>query len=304
MTSSRSVHHPLSAHPESNTTSDNTQRQTQESHQAKPIVRHMDFSLDDNLPRYMFKNNPMISGLIYALSESFPRGEEMFIASVRAHQHKITDPELKQDVRAFIGQEAHHGKQHRLLNTLVSQRGFPNAFYDRLVRFLLAASKRLHGKRQLALTVGFEHVTATFGAEFLRKNHLICDQTDERINQLLVWHAIEEIEHKTVAFDVYQKTLKSNALRYRTFVLGVFFFLTYLTVATTHYTIKEGQLFNFKAWREFFSFLYGKELGMMTQLFRDMKAYFRPDYDPRDDDHSELLEQWLPYVDQALIKSH
>ena len=45
-----------------------------------------------------------------ALSTTFPDGERFFIDSVRNFQDQIKDPKLQKDIRAFIGQEANHGK--------------------------------------------------------------------------------------------------------------------------------------------------------------------------------------------------
>ncbi|MDY7025808.1 MAG: metal-dependent hydrolase [Pseudomonadota bacterium] len=268
----------------------------------KPVVRQMEFGFSDDLPRYMYRNNPMISGLVYALSESFPQGEEMFIESVRNFQDKITDPELKKEVRAFIGQEAHHGKQHREFNEITKKRGFPVDRYYIYHEWLIKNSSRVYGKKgQLALTVGFEHITASFGSEFLR-NDKLREEVDERVNRLMIWHAIEEIEHKTVAFDVYQQCVGSNWLRYRTFVMGTISYLGFLTYATVAYAISEKQFFNWSAWKEFFQFMYSKDIGVMRRLFKDMGKYFSKDFSPRNDDHSALLEEWMPYVNESVTK--
>ena len=88
-----------------------------------PVVRSPDFNFPDDLPRYWWDNDPVKTLLLAALSSSFPPGEKFFIDSVRYYQDQITDPELKKAIRAFIGQEAHHSKEHKLMNGFLEERG-------------------------------------------------------------------------------------------------------------------------------------------------------------------------------------
>ena len=118
----------------------------------------------------LLQYNPAKTLLLAALSASFPPGERFFIDSVRHYQKEITDPELKAAVRAFIGQEAHHSKEHEALNGYMQARGINLKRLEREVMWLMnVLRKRLSPERQLAHTVAVEHFTALMAEEFLLK---------------------------------------------------------------------------------------------------------------------------------------
>jgi len=125
-------------------------------------VRRMNFAIDKDMEKYWFGGNPLISTFFYALSGTFPDGERFFIDTVRHYRNNVKDPKLQQEIRAFIGQEAHHGKAHEDFNNALEAKGFPvNTVAAKAKALLDLARKRLKPQRQLAITVALEHVTAT-----------------------------------------------------------------------------------------------------------------------------------------------
>ena len=90
-------------------------------------VRRMHFPAPASMDKYWFGGNPLISTFFYAMSATFPDGERFFIDTVRHYQPEVSDPALKQRLRAFIGQEAHHGKAHEDFNSALEAQGFPMA---------------------------------------------------------------------------------------------------------------------------------------------------------------------------------
>ena len=169
------------------------------------------------MPKYWWDNDPAKTLLLAALSASFPPGERFFIDSVRHYQKEITDPELKAAVRAFIGQEAHHSKEHEALNGYMQARGINLKRLEREVMWLMnVLRKRLSPERQLAHTVAVEHFTALMAEEFLLKYDAL-EEMDPRMAPIWAWHAIEESEHKAVAFDVYQQVSGNYLIRAGTY---------------------------------------------------------------------------------------
>lgn len=77
------------------------------------VVRHQQFSFSD-LSLYYFKDNPLLSHLLTALSLTFPHGERFFVHSVRNVRGQVTDSQLQQDISGFIGQEALHSHYRAL----------------------------------------------------------------------------------------------------------------------------------------------------------------------------------------------
>ncbi|MBP8111663.1 MAG: metal-dependent hydrolase, partial [Agitococcus sp.] len=176
-------------------------------------VRRMDFEFDDAIPKYWFDNNPFLTMLLTGLSCVFPEGERMFMRSVRHYQDKITDPQLLKEVRAFIGQEAHHGKEHQAFNEFMARKDLP---IEKIMAFVAQGiafeEKNLSKERMLAKTCALEHFTAMF-AEMILEHPEFLDGMDERLRPLWLWHAIEESEHKSVAFDVYQQQVGNYWIR-------------------------------------------------------------------------------------------
>ena len=160
--------------------------------------RRMNFPYGELKQRAFFDNNVLKSAYIAALSATFPAGEAEFINSVRLFQDQVKDPEMLKQIRGFIGQEAHHSKQHRDFNKTLTQLGFDAEGVERVFEQDLKKSlKGRDAKTRLAFTVGFEHQTAILAHEFLT-NPKVLTGMDETIASLLRWHAIEEIEHKSV----------------------------------------------------------------------------------------------------------
>src|SRR5689334_1586468 len=111
------------------------------------------FAVDDDL---------MLSHLAAALSAVFPDGEDYFVRSVRQYRDQITDPELKRQVAGFIGQEAMHGREHRVFNDRLAELGYPTKQVERFTRLGLAFREKVApAKANLAATAALEHFTAT-----------------------------------------------------------------------------------------------------------------------------------------------
>ena len=176
-------------------------------------VRRMDFEFPDDIPEFWYANDPYRTLLLTALSGTFPEGERFFVDSVRQFQDQVTDPELKKAIRAFIGQEAHHSKEHRVLNEMMERKGYPLSKIDAFgKRGLAYLRKRLSPQRQLAMTCALEHFTAILADQLLNNREEFLDKMDPRVAKIWAWHAIEETEHKAVAFDVFRATVDDEFL--------------------------------------------------------------------------------------------
>ena len=180
-----------------------------------PPVRKMGFSFDD-MPRHWFFGHPTHTALVNALSLLFPAGERFFIRSVKHYEDQITDPELRAAMRGFYGQEAHHQKEHLAANAAMEAHGIElDTFMQWWQRFSFeTVEPRFPPNIRLAATAAAEHFTATLAEFALGENNL--EHAHPSMRDLLRWHAAEEIEHKSVAFDV----LQAVDPRYRTRVLG------------------------------------------------------------------------------------
>jgi predicted metal-dependent hydrolase len=245
------------------------------------------------LPRLFAQDGDLIScHMIMALSSVFPDGEDFFVRSVRHYRDQVTDPALKRQVAGFIGQEAVHERAHRVFNVRLAELGYPTKAYERVNRFQLRIRERfLSAKSNLAATAALEHFTATL-AELLLTNEEVRDlMGDDAVRDLFVWHALEESEHKAVAFDVYKAVGGGERLRVFTmdffryaFVLGIGLAII-LSLLRDRETYRRGKLH--KSWKRV------KSSPLMdSALWRQLKDYNRPDFHPDDSDTTELVKTW------------
>ncbi len=166
------------------------------------------------LDRHFVQGDLVMSHLIAHLSAVFPEGEDFFIRSVRRYADQITDPELKDQVKGFIGQEVTHGREHRALNERLHEMGYPTRRIDRLVnRRQKAIEARFSPLTCLAITAALEHFTAVFAETLLSDERAQALLGTTEVRSMLLWHAIEESEHRSVAFDVYRSVGGDEARR-------------------------------------------------------------------------------------------
>lgn len=254
-------------------------------------VRRMDFSIRPDMEKYWFNGNPLISAFFYALSATFPDGERFFIDTVRYYQKDVQDPVLKQQIRAFIGQEAHHGKAHEDFNDALEAQGFPMTKIAGKAKALLDMAKaRLSPQRQLAITVALEHVTATLAEHALRHPE-ITKQMDPTFRDMIVWHAVEEIEHKSVAFDVFRERVGDEFLRRRVMFMTLILFFGRVMFFQRLILKADNRKATLGEWWQAMKFFWGKGGLVRESLIHFAKA-FKKGFHPSDIDQQPLVKDW------------
>jgi len=255
-------------------------------------VRRMDFTFD-GLQKHWYRGNPWTTHFLNAMSAVFPDGERFFIDSVRNVQGLIRDPVLQREVRAFIGQEANHGREHENFNRLVEQRfGVPMASTAGLVkRWALGSVRRLSAQRQLAVTIALEHFTAILANQLL-KNQALAEQLDRPEGEMFLWHAVEETEHKAVAFDVYiavyGRGFRSTSIRLMSMAATTLLFGLWITLFQLRFVWRDGELLNLRALSGFLAFLW-REPGPLRKMLPEYLDYYRPAFHPWDHDNRDLI---------------
>jgi len=253
-------------------------------------VRRMDFAFGADTPARFVDGNPFVSAFLAALSSVFPEGERFFIDAVRHSRARLDDAELQQAVRGFIGQEAHHGREHDTFNAWLAEQGYPIA--DKLERVrdgLEQARRNMAPRRQLAMTIALEHFTAIMAHQLLAH-----PDTHERLHpdvrELFLWHAVEETEHKAVAFDVYQAVDGGYWNRVLTMLEVTLLFWLDMIATTAGFLRARGE--NTPAnWLRGLGFLLGRP-GPLRRLVPDYLAWFRPGFHPWQHDNRALLQPW------------
>jgi predicted metal-dependent hydrolase len=245
------------------------------------------------VPKHFASDGDLVQSHIGAgLSAVFPDGEDFFVRSVRYFRDEISDPELKRAVTGFIGQEAMHGREHRAFNARLAELGYPTKQVETLTRVGLKLRERIATpKANLAATAALEHFTATL-AELVLTNEEVRDHFGhDEVRNLFVWHALEESEHKAVAFDVYKavggsertRVWTMNVLRYG-FVVGMAF-QTAISLLLDRETYRRGKL------RASLRRLRRSPM-LSRELWDQLRDYNRPDFHPDDRDTTELVRHW------------
>jgi len=169
----------------------------------KIVRRNVELSYDANKNySFYYEENPVVTSLFVVLSAMFPPGEIFFIESIRNVRNQIKDEKLLEDIRAFIAQEAFHSREHKTLNNHLIHSNYPEVIeIEAKTKARLDKLRKLSTVEQVAATVVMEHYTATL-ARLLLTDQLIKRKTTQESRNLWEWHALEELEHKSVAFDV------------------------------------------------------------------------------------------------------
>ena len=246
-----------------------------------------------SVPKHFAADGDLIQSHVAAsLSAVFPDGEDFFVKSVRHFRDQITDPTLKRQVAGFIGQEAMHGREHRAFNDRLAQLGYPTKQVERITEKGLALRWRLLSpKSNLATTAALEHFTATLAELVLTSDETRALFGNEDVKNLFLWHALEESEHKAVAFDVYKAVGGTERMRRVTMNVITFGFLAGMVVQVgvsllfDKATYKPGSLR--KSWKRF-----RRSPIMRRELWQQLRDYNRPDFHPDDRNTTALVEQW------------
>lgn len=252
-------------------------------------VRHPHFELE-TLPRY-WAEDPFMTHFMNTLSGLFPDGEQFFVDSLRIYRDQIKDPQLQRDIAAFIGQEAVHSKEHAQYNRYADEQGLDVAFVERMTAHLMTLWKKASPQAQLALTVGTEHLTAVLGHALMESDY-ICDQLkDEQMLRMWLWHAIEENEHKSVAFDALKEINPSYALRISAYVFMLSCGIPLVLGCQTRQMFKDGHGLNFKSWKKGLAIIFSRQ-GLLTGQVGRLLDYFKPHFHPNDHDTVALMDMW------------
>jgi len=256
------------------------------------VVRRLLIDLQSPFARNWCGGDAFSTAFFNALSMSFPFGEQFFIDAVRDAMATLP-PEAQEkyraEVRGFIGQEATHRRIHSLFNQHLESQGLVDGWTAR-------ASKRLtlmedaDPRHALAVTAATEHFTAMF-AEWLLAHPKILDGAEPRLRTMWLWHSAEELEHKSVAFDIYKAAGGSDEWRNRWFRRVTMMFLGDLLHQTVDNLRHEKQLWKWSTWRSAARILLGRG-GLLRGNVAGWRSYLRADFHPAEQD-SSLSERWL-----------
>jgi len=237
----------------------------------------------ERTPRWWVRNDPIATAFFNALSATFPQGERFFIESVKHFRDRVT-PELRDQIAVFAQQESLHTREHVVFNRLITDAGYDAALIDERTKQRFDLGRQL-GRPidHLAVTAALEHFTAIMAHAALFYDDEF-DGVREDIKRLWRWHAIEEIEHKSVAFDTMSQVTADIAPIRRWLLRTIHMFIS--TVQFLDMLVRSMALFfrtdginTFGTWVKVLHYLFMKP-GMFRRIAPSYFAYYLPGFHP------------------------
>jgi predicted metal-dependent hydrolase len=253
--------------------------------------RNVMFARGRTTERWWNGGDAIATAFYNSLSLTFPKGEAFFIESVRHFRDKVPPPQRAQ-IDAFIKQEAAHSREHGHLNNQVERAGYDVLAMHADLDARLAEQKSKPPIVGLVTTVALEHFTAIIAHALLKNEHHLKYASPD-VARLWKWHAIEEIEHKGVAYDTFlaatEKLSAYKRWKFRSLVM-VFISFRFLRgrVRAMRQFLKQDGIDGLQASLRIFSFLLIYP-GLLRQIFPAWLSFFRPRFHPWQHDDRDLV---------------
>lgn len=254
--------------------------------------KRLHFTFPESCPPFWNDNSPNKTYFFNTLGVLSPSFERLFILSVLKYRKPLKGSHLEKPMRAFLGQEAHHDHQITRFNQWVEQHhqyGIETLDASN-IKFCKALNKRCSPLFQLAMTMGAEHIIAVL-SDFNLSDTFWFENADPQISALWRWHAIEEIEHKSVAFDVYHEVCGSYWIKISAMIVVTSVIFGMWLRVWFAFAKRDKQINKLSFWKETFVFLIGKP-GVLRRLFVEILKYFHPSFHPWQQDNRALVESY------------
>lgn len=226
------------------------------------------------LQKYWFHNNPSLTHFMSALSVLFLEGERFFMRSVTSHKELV--PHLLDDITIFCKQEANHGRLHHQMNATTESTADLLLKIEAGTKDLLGLVEKYTSKKQrLLITTCLEHLTSILGNQLLNRTDLTQLMKGDT-KKAWIYHAKEEVDHKSVSFDVF-KACYGNCYLERCLFMPLVTLILAIAVSLNWVRImnKDG----YKGFSEAIDILFFNN-GFITTLWNDYKIWFKKEFHP------------------------
>lgn len=266
--------------------------------------RNFSFDLEDEHAGRWHSDNPYITHFWNGLSLMFPEGERLFIRSVARLCKEVDDPQLQREIAAFLSQEGIHTREHAKYNDTLRRQGYPVQLLEWVTKLSLRSTRVTSARWQLAITCAFEHFTATL-ADAVLNDPRVLEGASPEFAALWRWHCAEEIEHKAVAFELYE-SVAPGAIGYLRRVLIMAFlsmnFLPYIMVHQLVLAARDRILLDPREAVRALQFFWTRP-GLIPRGLGLYLSYFRPGFNPWDHDNSAGVARWREAYDPDTASS-
>lgn len=264
----------------------------------KLVARHFASPLNDDIPRNWLPAAPAVAAVLNTYTVLVPANEAFYMRTLNACLPLLRNPELRDASIAFIRQEAEHGVAHKRYWRNLERQGYRFRRFERLVEKLTfrVMEKIAPLSLRLSMVSCVEHINAFVGHEFLSQG--VLRDAHPEMRAMMEWHFAEEIEHKSISFDVLQAVAPSYAVRFAGLAMTAPLFYTLMTLGMLRFLAQDGLLFRPSVWRQLLRHL-GSGHRMLPRTLGHLLAYARPSFHPSQLDNMALAQTViLRYSDQ------
>ncbi len=263
-------------------------------------------------PLHWVPDDPFATHVMNVLHLLLPAGERWFIQVVNEAEPLVDDPELRAAIKPFIQQESWHAFAHQLVLDHLAEQGIDTAPYtDRLQKWLSTLGdqhtkwpKRLQRwwlYRRLADVAALEHFTAVLGQWVIQNRGLDYAGTDPTMLDLLRWHGAEEIEHRSLVFDVYQNVCGSYPLRALSMLLTMPQFVLWWVIGVRYLMAHDPTTDAMPRWRDWLRAARQYRVpGPWKLTVAVPLRYLRPSHHPSTEASSQMAMEYLAHSPAAL----
>lgn len=260
------------------------------------------------IPRHWWGGDPFRTHVMDAFSSTLPFGEAFFVRAVRHYASQIDDPLLQDEIARFAAQEGQHSRLHDEHVQLLLDQGYTalesqNRIFDRVMRW----HNRKTPAFSLAVTTSLEHLTSILARQILEDRFGWLEDMDPEMAKLWRWHALEEAEHKSVAFDVSMQVAPSRWLRCSAMALNTVGLSFEIFARMVYMLWKDGLLLRGPGraggtrWLDGWRFLFGRR-GFLRGTGREYLAWYRADFHPNQNDDRPLIDRYAPGIAAEVLR--
>ena len=253
--------------------------------------RDLRFGRNSKPSRWWMDGDAVATAFYNALSATFPKGEGFFVESVRKFREGAPS-KLEAEIKAFVTQEVMHSREHVQFNKRALEAGYDLRPLEARVEYRLGVTRAKPPIVSLAATMCLEHFTAILAHELLKDpRHL--ERADKESADLWRWHAIEEIEHKGVAYDTWLHATRAwpRGKRWKVKAKVMLFVTRNFIVDRTRGTLellRQDGIEGPRAWARMFWFAWVRP-GMLRRILGAWLGFFLPGFHPWKHDDRALI---------------
>ena len=256
-------------------------------------------------PLHWVPGDPFSTHMVNVLHLLLPAGERWFIGVVTEAKPFVKDPVVLEAIQPFVQQESWHAWAHAVVLEHLAAQGIDSEpFTTALERYFEKTGspkpnwpkplQRWWLHRRLADVAAIEHFTAVLGQWVIKNRGLDYAGADPLMLDLLRWHGAEEVEHRSLVFDVYQDLSGNYLLRALAMLFVAPSLLTWWLRGVRYLMAHDPTSPPKPRWRDWLRAARQYRVpGPWMLIVTTPLRYMRPSHHPSTEASSELARQYL-----------